>query len=200
MREYPTMTWTQGEEDQTAQYGVATCATALDEDAIAAATDASLAAGATPEVLVEVLLLTSGVGFHGLHEGILALRAAVPPRDRGPDELRSRREGSSTYWQRFEAELRGFLDGLARWSPVGYEAFFEFCAAPIRHGTFTARQRELLWLAVDATPTHRYLPGLRLHVTNAVVFGATRQQIRETIDIAARAPTHTGISAHRAAG
>lgn len=76
----------------------------------------------------------------------------------------------------------------------------EFCAAPLRHGTFTARQRELLWLAVDAMPTHRYLPGVRLHVANAVVFGATRQQIRETIDIAAGAPTHTGISAHRAAG
>jgi DNA-binding FadR family transcriptional regulator len=50
-------------------------------------------------------------------------------------------------------------------------------------------------LAVDATPTHRYLPGVRLHIERAVELGVGRASIREALAIAARAPLHRGVNA-----
>lgn len=49
-------------------------------------------------------------------------------------------------------------------------------------------------MAIDATPTHRYVPGLRLHLANAVGLGATRAQLEQTLAIAAAGPEHSGIA------
>jgi alkylhydroperoxidase/carboxymuconolactone decarboxylase family protein YurZ len=177
-------------------YAVAAAATALDAPALRAATAAALDAGADAEVLVEVLLLVSALGMHTLHEGIIELRRHVALPDGDPGELRRRHEGRTHYWTRFETELPGFLDGLARWSPQGYTAFLAYCATPVKTGRLGKLQRELIWLAIDATPTHRYVPGLRFHVGCAVRLGASRAQVFETLSRAARAPKHSGVATH----
>ncbi len=60
----------------------------------------------------------------------------------------------------------------------------------------TSPERELVWLAVDATPTHRYLPGLRFHVACAASLGASRGQVLGALDRAAAAPAHVGVARH----
>ena len=45
-------------------------------------------------------------------------------------------------------------------------------------------------MAVDATPTHRYLPGMRLHLRNALKLGAGRAAVRRALEIAAEASAH----------
>ncbi len=57
-------------------------------------------------------------------------------------------------------------------------------------------ERELVRLAIDATPTHRYVPGLRFHVGCAVRLGASKAQVREVLARAARAPVHVGVASH----
>lgn len=178
-------------------YAVATATTALDAGAIRRATAGALEAGLDAEVLVEVLLLVSALGMHTLHEGVIELRRHVEPPATDTAALRASHEGRTRYWERFERELPGFLDGLARWSPTGYAAFLAYCAAPVRDGALGRLERELVWLAVDATPTHRYVPGLRFHVGCAVRLGASRAQVLGALDRAARGPLHTGVAPHR---
>ena len=173
-------------------YAVTTATTALDADAIRARTAAALGAGIEPAVLVEVLMLVSALGMHTLHEGVIELRRHVDPPGGEPDA-----GAQSRYWQDFEAELPGFLDGLARWSPAGHAAFLSYCATPVSTGSLGRVERELIWMAIDATPTHRYLPGLRFHVACAVRVGASRAQVLAALDRAAAAPLHTGVGRHR---
>ena len=79
--------------------------------------------------------------------------------------------------------------------PEAYEAFFAYCAVPWRTGAVRGRVKELMSMACDATPTHRYLPGMRLHLGNAVALGYGRTAILHALDIAAAAPAHPGVPA-----
>ncbi len=49
-------------------------------------------------------------------------------------------------------------------------------------------------MACDACPTHCFGPGFRVHLTNAIALGVSRQAILEVLDIAAAAPLHDGYS------
>ena len=140
--------------------GCAASPTALDRDGMRAAAERALAAGATPDEVHEAVVLVSALGVHALHEGsrVVAevLRKRGDPRLMGePDEcaeallapLRADR-----YWQRLDEEMPGFLDALARLSPDAFAAFRDFCAVPWRSGVLRAKEKELIYLAVDATP------------------------------------------------
>lgn len=174
----------------------------LDSPGIEAHVRLALDAGATAAQVHETIVVVSGLGVHSLMEG--SRRVAAVLRERGVNldaplddaraALRQRREGDDPYWTGFEREVPGFLDALLRLSPEAYEAFFDYCAVPWRTGALRARVKELISLASDATPTHRYLPGLRLHLTNAVRLGAGRAAVLATLDIAAAAPAHPGVA------
>lgn len=174
----------------------------LDSPGIEAHVRLALDAGATAAQVHETIVVVSGLGVHSLMEG--SRRVATVLRERGVDldaplddaraALRRHREGDDPYWTGFEREVPGFLDALLRLSPEAYEAFFDYCAVPWRTGALRARVKELISLASDATPTHRYLPGLRLHLANAVRLGAGRAAVLAALDIAAAAPAHPGIA------
>lgn len=182
---------------------LATCAspTALDPDGITRASRHALDAGASAEQLHDTLVLAAGLGFHTLAEGSRRLVAVL--RERGADvpllddhgrRLHETCVGSSAYWARLEAESPGFVDALLRLSPVAFEAFVAFVGVPWRGGALTAPARELICMAVDATPTHRYRPGMRVHLANAVRLGVGRTAVLEALRIAAAAPLHRGVA------
>lgn len=180
------------------------CVTTLDVDGTDRAIRLALDAGATAAQVHETLVVVSGLGVHTLMES--SARLARIRRERGDtgldkplDEagvaLRSRLQGEDPYWADFEREVPGFLDALLRQSPEAYEAFFAYTAVPWRTGTVRGLVKELMSLASDATPTHRYLPGMRMHLANAVRLGAGRAAVLHALDIAAAAPPHRGIPA-----
>jgi alkylhydroperoxidase/carboxymuconolactone decarboxylase family protein YurZ len=174
--------------------------TALDTTGMRTHAEAALDAGATPEQVHETLLLVAGLGFHTLAEGSRRLADVLrdrglplPPLDERRERLWRRHVAGNAYWGRLEAETPGFLDALLRLSPDGFEAFFAFSGVPWRAGAVPVRLKELMCMAADATPTHRYLAGLRLHLANAVALGAGRVAILEALGIAATAPVHRGV-------
>ncbi|HWC81661.1 MAG TPA: carboxymuconolactone decarboxylase family protein [Pseudonocardiaceae bacterium] len=183
------------------QLAVNAAVTSLDGPGIDDAIHAALDTGATPAQVHETLVVVSGLGVHTLMEGSHRVAAALRERGRTPDgpldtdrtALRARLQGADPYWVDFEREVPGFLDSLLRLSPEAYEAFFAYCAVPWRTGAVRGRTKELMSMATDATPTHRYLPGLRLHLANAVRLGAGRRAILHALDIAADAPVHPGV-------
>lgn len=177
--------------------------TTLDRDGTDRAIRAALDAGATPAQVHETLVIVSGLGVHTLMEGSRLVVEALGDRGQRLDEaldperaaLKQRLQGDDPYWARFDREIPGFLDALLRLSPEAYEAFFVYCAVPWRTGEVRGRVKELISLATDASPTHRYLPGMRLHLANAVHLGASRTAILHALDIAAAAPPHPGTPA-----
>jgi alkylhydroperoxidase/carboxymuconolactone decarboxylase family protein YurZ len=174
--------------------------TALDTAGMRTHAEVALDAGATPEQVHETLLLVAGLGFHTLAEGSRRLADVLrdrgrplPPLDERRAQLWRRHVAGNSYWDRVDAETPGFLDALLRLSPEGFEAFLAFSGVPWRAGALPGRLKELMCMAVDATPTHRYLAGLRLHLANAVALGAGRAAVLEALAIAATAPVHRGV-------
>lgn len=180
--------------------GVCAAVTSLNADAMARSMDDALAGGVNGAEIQEVIALVSGLGVHSLMLGapMLARRLApaageLPPLGEEQRALWDRYIGHDPYWTPFQEEFPGFLEALLRLSPDGFRAFHDYCAVPWRSGHVKALIKELAAMASDATPTHRFLPGMRLHLRNALKLGAGRLAIRETLAIAAAAPQHEGV-------
>lgn len=178
------------------RFGLASSVTALAPTAIAETMDLALREGASAEQLQEVASLVSGLGVHTLMATAARLASAtgidVRPLSGDKQALWDRHVGDDPFWAGFERELPGFLGAMLRLSPDQFVAFFGYCAVPWKSGTVRARLKELIAMACDATPTHRFLPGFRLHLVNAIALGVGRIQILETLELAARAPQHEG--------
>lgn len=181
-------------------YAVCAAVTTLDFHVADQYAGRAIDLGVTPEQLHEVLVLVSGLGVHTLMEGSRSLAALLRSRGRDLPTVDEPRKalwesyvGSFRYWKMFEAHVPGFLDALLRLSPEGFEGFMRYGAIPSRTKQLEPVVKEVLSIAVDATPTHRYMPGLRLHLAQAVALGAGRMELLEAIDIAAATPAAPGV-------
>lgn len=183
-------------------FSVRAAVTAMDFDGARDFALRAIDAGATPQQLHEALFLVSGLGVHSLFSGSRLLadlagagddRQPAPPLDDERQKLWDKHIGADKYWAKLEKEVPGFLQALLRQSPAGFEAFIGYCAVPWKSGLLPVLTKELISMAVDATPTHRYLPGMRLHLLNAVRLGAGRAAIVQALDLAAEAPLHAGV-------
>ena len=181
-------------------YAVHVSVTTLDLAGARRQAEAALDLGGTPAQLHEVLMLVSGLGLHTLMEGSRDLAGLMvrrgggpPPVDQPRRQLRDRLLGSTAYWDAFERRVPGFLDALLRLSPEAFEAFIGYGAVPARTCQLPAMVKEIIAVAVDALPNHRYMPGLRFHLDNAVRLGAGRAELLEAIDLAAAAPAPPGV-------
>lgn len=176
--------------------GVAASVTALDRHAVEAAIADAAEAGATPAQIQEVVSLVSGLGVHALMAtAVPIVRAAgfeASPLSMEQQALWDKHVGEDPFWTAFEAELPGFLGAMLRLSSDQFSAFFDYCAVPWKSGRVRAVLKELIAMACDATPAHRFGPGFRLHLRNAIALGAGRRAVMETLEIAAAAPAHDG--------
>jgi alkylhydroperoxidase/carboxymuconolactone decarboxylase family protein YurZ len=74
-------------------------------------------------------------------------------------------------------------DQLLEWDPDFFEAYLNFSAIPWRRHVLPPKVKELIYIAIDATATHLYAPGLRRHIGNALKLGATREEILEVLEL-----------------
>ena len=90
---------------------------------------------------------------------------------------------------------RGFwpsaLDGLLDLDPGFFEAYLAFSGHPWTDGVLEPKVKELVYIAFDASATHLYVPGLKLHIENALGLGATVDEIMEVLEIASVIGIHT---------
>lgn len=180
---------------------VAVSVTALDRAKVQDAIRAAMDAGAAVAQVQEIIALVSGLGVHSLMVSSVAvldeaarrgLALPVEPLDAERQQLWDKHVGDDPFWDGFSEELPGFLDAMLRLSPDIFIGFFDYCAIPWRSGTVRARVKELAALACDAAPSHRFRPGFRVHLKNAIKLGVGRAAIFQALDIAAAAPEHRG--------
>ncbi|MGF7161863.1 alkylhydroperoxidase/carboxymuconolactone decarboxylase family protein YurZ [Rhodoligotrophos appendicifer] len=70
--------------------------------------------------------------------------------------------------------------------PDFFEAYKNFSSSPWkRKDGLEPKVRELLYVAIDTSTTHLYDPGTRIHMRNALRYGATREEVLEVMEITA---------------
>lgn len=143
--------------------------TVLDAEGVHLRVGRALAAGATERQVVQVLELLTFIGLHGLTSGLcLILEPAdyeIPESTRGP------------YWAAFEESAPGVHGMMAAALPAFFDAYRAVGSTIWRGDGLEPKWRELVLIVADMSTTHLYTKGARLHVQNALRYGATPQQV-----------------------
>jgi alkylhydroperoxidase/carboxymuconolactone decarboxylase family protein YurZ len=152
----------------------------------------ALAAGATREELLEVLELTSTLGIHACNIGVPLLLESLDGSGRGEaPQLDERRRALKADFEAKRGYWHPFWDGLLDLDPDFFEAYLGFSSHPWTHGVLEPKVKELVYIAFDCSATHLYVPGLKLHIENALGLGATREELMEVFELASTIGIHT---------
>ena len=84
-----------------------------------------------------------------------------------------------------------FWNGLLSLDPDFFEAYTQFSSVPWQRGVLEPKIKELIYIAIDASTTHLYEPGIRQHMQNAIRHGATRAEIMEVLELTSVLGIHT---------
>ena len=74
-------------------------------------------------------------------------------------------------------------DSLAELDAEGTEKFLGMPAHPIRKGILDPKTFELIAIAVDASCTHLYAPGVRRHIRKALEIGVSVEEILAVLQL-----------------
>jgi len=96
---------------------------------------------------------------------------------------RSRKESSGNWnpdWEPF-----------AKLDPAWTEKVIAMAMAPAVSGALDAKTMALVGIALDATCTHMYAPGVRRHIQRALRAGATKAEITAVLQLASLQGLHS---------
>jgi alkylhydroperoxidase/carboxymuconolactone decarboxylase family protein YurZ len=80
---------------------------------------------------------------------------------------------------------------FARLDPAWTEKAIAFAIAPAAAGALDKKTIELIGIALDASCTHLYAPGVRRHIQRALKAGATREEITAVLQLACMQGLHS---------
>lgn len=141
--------------------------------------------GATADEIMQVLELISTLGIHAATVGVpilLELLAETGQRD-GPVALDGRRQELKAESTRSRGYWDPLWDGLLELAPDFFAAYLDFSSVPWRHGVLEPKVKEFIYISFDAAATHLYQPGLKVHMRNALRYGASAAEIMEILEI-----------------
>jgi alkylhydroperoxidase/carboxymuconolactone decarboxylase family protein YurZ len=144
---------------------------------------AALQAGATRD---EILDTFKGVSVLGIHSVAVALpilfeeaaAAGVQPASRPADTVPT----PVIEQLKADGQFNEAWDAIYELDPRWLEEFLAM-AADIYRRVLPTKLVELMSIAVDASCTHLYTPGIRRHVQRAFALGATIEEIMEVLKI-----------------
>lgn len=143
--------------------------------------------GATPAELLEVLQVISVIGVHACVIGMPALEeqaARYPGQAIDLSHADARRQAIKREFTQKRGYWSPIWDGLLALDPDYFEAFTTFSSVPWVHGTLAPKIKEFLYIAVDVSVTHQYVPGTHVHIENALKYGATPAEVLEVMQLA----------------
>lgn len=161
-------------------------ATHLDADGLRIHIARALDAGASQAEIVETLQLTATLGIHAANIGVPLLLTALDEAGRrpAPEPLSARQEELKAQFTATRGYWHEFWDGILELDPEFFAAYLAYSAHPWHHGVLEPKVKELIYIAFDAAATHLYVPGLKLHIDNALGYGATAAEVMEVLEIA----------------
>ncbi|MFN8682386.1 carboxymuconolactone decarboxylase family protein [Paracoccus sp. P2] len=149
----------------------------------------ALAAGASESDVMDVLTTIIPLANHPLYIGIPVLQdelrkagraaeAEIPPMGAEAQAIKDDFVSRRGYWT-------AMRDTIGALMPTYFKGFITACMEPWESGSLTPAERELMYIAIDTSITHTYEPGMRMHIQNALRYGATPEQIMEVFQLAA---------------
>lgn len=164
--------------------------------------DVAVSHGATQAELVEVLELLSTVGIHAANVGVPVLLEVLEEEGmRAASEAGSitqadsRRTALKEQFIRHRGYWHATWEGLLELDPDMFEHYLSFSSLPWKTGVLEPKVKELMYCAFDAAATHLYVPGLKLHMRNALHYGARAEEIMEVLEIVSLIGIHGALAA-----
>jgi len=154
----------------------------------------ALEEGATKEEIVETLEICSTIGSHTLLTAMPLMEAQLKKRGKNIEEIELTEEQevfrndykvrNNGYWpEAFEVALKLDEEYL--------RAFSSYADVPYKSGSLEPKYKELIWIAVDASPSTVYQEGLEYHIGRALDMGATTEEILAVFEIIAGLGVHS---------
>ena len=160
--------------------------THLDPDGVRHHIREALDAGATTDEVMEVLECAATVSVHAMNAGLPVLVEVLEERGEreAPTALSPRQEQLKGDFTRQRGYWNPTWEEILELAPDMFEAYTDFSSQPWRTGHLSPLEKELIYIAFDASATHLYRVGLKLHIENALSYGATPDQLIEVMEIA----------------
>ena len=158
---------------------------------------AALRHGASVQEIMEVLELSSTLGIHAMNIGVPILVEVLVEKGlrTGPAELSVYQEEIKADFTKTRGYWHSFWDEMLELDPELFAAYTEFSSVPWHSGTLSPKVKEFVYIAFDTAATHLYVKGLKLHIENAIGYGATAQEILEVMEIASVLGIHATTTA-----
>jgi len=77
-----------------------------------------------------------------------------------------------------------FNDGLLAYAPDYLKQYMAYASVPAETGPLSAKDRELIYVAVDTSTTHMFGQGLAIHIRAALAAGCTPHELIEVMELA----------------
>jgi len=106
-------------------------------------------------------------------------------------KLDARRQKLKDDFTRNRGYWSAIWDGVLDLSPEYFESYIALSSVPWQTGTLPPKVKEFIYIAIDASTTHLYEPGTRIHMANALRYGATVDEIMEVLMITSVLGIHT---------
>jgi alkylhydroperoxidase/carboxymuconolactone decarboxylase family protein YurZ len=187
-------------DDKTKEFmyiAVDAAATHLYEPGIRQHIKKALEFGATEQEIMEVLELAATLGIHAMNVGVPILVEVLEEKGlrTGPSPLNEYQEEVKADFTKTRGYWHAFWDEMLELDPELFAAYTEFSSVPWRSGTLSPKVKEFVYIAFDTAATHLYVKGLKLHIENAIGYGATPQEILEIMEIASVLGIHAVTTA-----
>jgi alkylhydroperoxidase/carboxymuconolactone decarboxylase family protein YurZ len=151
--------------------------------------------GATRDELMEVLMIASVLGIHTLTDSLPIMTDVFAGAGKDPRlaerELSAEQKAIKEDFIRNRGFWPAVFEPILHISPGFFKAYTDLSSAPWKLGALEPKVRELLYVAIDASTTHLYNAGTRIHMANAVRHGATIEEIMEVLMLTACIGVHT---------
>ena len=162
-------------------------ATSLHSEGIRRHLARALAAGATEQDVLDVLMTIVGISNHALYSAVplLVRELEAAGEAEGPPPMSAEVQAIKDDFIRACGFWNDQRDVIARMMPDYFAALSQVSTAPWLNGSLSEKERELICIAIDCTVTHMYEPGLIIHIRHALQKGATREEILAVFHLAA---------------
>jgi alkylhydroperoxidase/carboxymuconolactone decarboxylase family protein YurZ len=145
---------------------------------------AALVAGATQEEIIFVIQAASIPSIHSCSLGAPILwEEAKAAGVRPPGSGKKAKATPVCDQMKKMGQWNEAWDPIFDLDPEWTEAYFDMAARLITSGVMTAKMFEFLSIALDASITHMYVPGIRRHIRAALKLGATMEEIMEVLKL-----------------
>lgn len=165
-------------------------AASLDETAILRHINRARVAGASDADVVDVLMTIAGVATHAIYATAPILleelgARGLEPEVADPSDLGAYEDTKAAFLDARDGFWNPGRDIVASVMPRLARALIAQGMESWKTGTLSTKEREFVCIAIDATITHTYEAGLRLHVRRAIDAGASADELIEVVQLAA---------------